>query len=77
MTTWSKLSQVCRDEKVFGRLLGVFFVVLGLLFVIVGVTILPVFGFIVAIPLLLLGGYYFKKSPGEDTACEINDQGNR
>lgn len=65
----SELSRACRDEKIFGRLLGVFFLLLALVFIVIGVTVLPVFGFIVAIPLILLGFYYFRKSPGEDEAC--------
>lgn len=74
MSKWKQLSQACRDEKVFGRLLGIFFIIMGLFFIIIGVTVLPVFGIILAIPLLLLGFYYFRKSPGEDAACEIDDR---
>ncbi len=77
MSKWKQLSQACRDEKVFGRFLGIFFILFGLFFVVIGVTIIPIFGFIVAIPLLLLGFYYFKKSPGEDDVCEIDTDRNR
>lgn len=72
MNKFRELSRACRDEKVFGRLVGIFFVLIGLGFVIVGVTVLPVFGFIIALPLIALGFYYFRKSPGEDEACKTD-----
>ena len=72
MGKFSELSKACRDEKVFGRLLGVFFLLLGLVFVIVGITVLPVIGFVVAIPLIALALYFFRKSPSEDQACETD-----
>ncbi|MBS3732284.1 MAG: hypothetical protein KGY42_05190 [Desulfobacterales bacterium] len=72
MGKFRELSQACRDEKVFGRLLGGFFLLLGLVFLIIGVTVLPVFGIVVGIVLLALGFYFFRKSPGEDKACETD-----
>jgi|GEM_PF-544951 len=74
MERWKQLSRACRDEKIFGRILGIFFVIMGLFFVVIGVTVMPIFGFILAIPLLLLGFYFFRKSPGEDAVCEMDDR---
>jgi uncharacterized membrane protein len=72
MSKFAKLSQACRDEKIFGRLIGIFFLILGLVFLIIGFTVLPLFGLIVAIPLIALGVYFLRKSPGEDEACSTD-----
>lgn len=72
MGKFRELTQACRDEKVFGRLLGGFFLLLGLGFIIIGVTVLPIFGLLVGIALLVLAFYFFRKSPGEDEACETD-----
>ncbi|MBS0013429.1 MAG: hypothetical protein KFF46_05600 [Desulfobacterales bacterium] len=72
MNKLQQLSRACRDEKVFGRLLGIFFLALGLIFLIIGFTVLPLFGLIVAIPLIALGFYFLRKSPGEDEACRTD-----
>jgi hypothetical protein len=34
--------------------------------------VLPLFGLIVAIPLIALGVYFLRKSPGEDEACSTD-----
>ncbi len=72
MSKFAQLSRACRDEKIFGRILGIFFLALGLVFLIIGFTVLPLFGLIVAIPLIALGFYFFRKSPGEEEACETD-----
>ena len=45
----------CKNERVSSRTVGIIFIVLSLLLLSVGLVVLPVVGFIFAIPLLLLG----------------------
>jgi hypothetical protein len=45
----------CKNERVSSRTVGIIFIVLSLLLLSVGLVVLPVIGFIFAIPLLLLG----------------------
>ena len=45
----------CKNERVSSRTVGIIFIVLSLLLLSVGLVVLPVVGFIFAIPLLVLG----------------------
>ena len=45
----------CKNERVSSRTVGIIFIVLSLLLLSVGLVVLPVVGFIFAVPLLVLG----------------------
>ena len=45
----------CKNEKVSSRTVGIIFIVLSLLLLSVGLVVLPVVGFIFAVPFLILG----------------------
>jgi hypothetical protein len=45
----------CQTERLSSRTVGIIFIVLSLLLLTVGLVVLPVVGFIFAVPLLVLG----------------------
>ena len=45
----------CKNEKLSSRTVGIIFIVLSLLLLSVGLVVLPVVGFIFAVPFLILG----------------------
>ena len=45
----------CKNERVSSRTVGIIFIVLSLLLLSVGLVVLPVVGFIFAVPFLILG----------------------
>lgn len=50
----------CAPERLSKLLLSVLLIAGGLGFIVIAVTILPVIGFLFAIPMLVLGGYFYR-----------------
>jgi len=48
---------------------GLFFLLVSLGFMLSGVTVLPIFGFVIALPLLLISMYFFRAHLNKD--CQI------
>jgi len=63
----NKLS--CYYEKISKFSIGLVFLVFSLGFMISGFTILPVFGFIVAVPFFLISVYFFRAHLNRE--CQI------
>jgi len=61
----------CYFERVSNLGAGLFLLLLGLAFVVIGITVLPVLGFIVAIP-IFLGSFYFLRAHLSDE-CQLRD----
>lgn len=60
----------CISEKIFDRVLGGLFLLLAVTFVAVGFTVLPILGFVLAVPAFLAGVSFIKKSPSD--VCPIS-----
>ena len=65
----------CRLERVSNVTVGFILMILGFLFAISGITVLPVIGFFIAVPVLILAGI-FLVSP-RSKACAIIAQKTR
>ena len=65
----------CRLERVSNVTVGLILMILGLLFALSGITVLPVIGFFIAVPVLILAGK-FLVSP-RSKACAIIAQKTR
>ena len=65
----------CRLERVSNVTVGFILMILGLLFAISGITVLPVIGFFIAVPVLIIAGI-FLVSP-RSKACAIIAQKTR
>jgi hypothetical protein len=65
----------CRLERISNVTVGFILMVLGLLFALSGMTVLPVIGFFIAVPVLILAGI-FLVSP-RSKACAIIAQKTR
>ena len=65
----------CRLERVSNVTVGLILMILGLLFALSGITVLPVIGFFIAVPVLILAGI-FLVSP-RSKACAIIAQKTR
>lgn len=59
----------CTFERVLKVVLGLFFLAISSGFMLSGMTVLPVFGFLIAIPLLFFSVYFFRAHL--DKACQI------
>lgn len=65
----------CRLERVSNMTIGFFLILFGFLFVLAGITVLPILGFIIAVPALVIGGV-FLASP-RSKACAVLAQKSR
>jgi len=59
----------CRQERFSSRTVGLFFLVASLLLFVVGLVMLPIVGFIFAIPFMLLGVVML--AAPESSACRL------
>ena len=65
----------CKQERFSSRTIGVVFLVVSILLFVIGLVVLPVVGFIFAIPLILIG-VVMLMAP-ESKACQIIRKGLR
>ena len=65
----------CRLERVSNVTVGFILMFVGLLFMITGITVLPIIGFLIAIPVMIIAGI-FLVSP-RSKACAIIAQKTR
>ena len=65
----------CRLERVSNVTIGFILMILGLLFALSGITVLPVIGFFIAVPVLILAGI-FLVSPRSKACVEFSVRGN-
>jgi predicted membrane protein len=65
----------CKQERFSSRTIGFVFLVVSLLLFVIGLVVLPVVGFIFAIPLILIG-VVMMMAP-ESKACQIIRKGLR
>jgi len=64
-------NKVCLPERVSKLMLSVLLVAGGVGFLVIGVTVLPLLGFLFALPLLILGGYFYRVHLNE--RCRIEE----
>ena len=62
----------CRFERLSNFSIGVAFILVGLGFVVIGLTVIPVFGLLIAAPLLVAGALFIKAHRSEE--CIMEDQ---
>ena len=65
-------NKVCLPERVSKLLLSVLLIAGGVGFLVIGVTVLPLIGFLFALPLLILGGYFYRVHLNE--RCRIEEE---
>jgi hypothetical protein len=65
----------CKQERFSSRTIGIVFLVVSILLSVIGLVVLPVVGFIFAIPLVLIG-VVMLMAP-ESKACQLIRQGLR
>ena len=63
------MKNTCLSAKISKMALGLFFLFISVGFMLSGITVLPVFGFIIAFPLLFLSLYFFRAHLNK--ACQI------
>ncbi len=65
------MKNLCLFER-FSKLgLGLFFLLTAFGFMLSGITVLPIFGFIFAVPLLFVSFYFFRAHLSKD--CQIEE----
>ena len=52
--------EMCLFERFSKLALGIFFLISAIGFILSGITILPIFGFLLAVPALLVSLYFFR-----------------
>jgi uncharacterized membrane protein len=62
----------CRYEVLSNWAVGVFLLFLGLAFLIIGVTVLPIIGFVVAVPALMTGAIFMRAHRSEE--CLVSQE---
>lgn len=60
----------CVPQKIYKALLGSFMLAAAIASVIIGITLLPVFGFVLALPVIALSFYIFNLHLNDQ--CEID-----
>jgi predicted membrane protein len=65
----------CRQERFSSRTLGFVFLLVSILLFVIGLVVLPVVGFIFAIPLIIIGVVML--AAPESKACQMIRQGLR
>ncbi len=63
------MKNTCLFERFLKVILGCFFLFISVGFMLSGITVLPIFGFLIAFPLLLFSFYYFRAHLNQ--ACQI------
>ena len=62
----------CRFERLSNFSIGIVLILIGLGFVVIGVTIIPVFGLLIAAPLFIAGVLFIKAHRSQE--CLMEDQ---
>jgi len=65
-------NKFCLPERVSKLMLSVLLIAGGVGFLVIGVTVLPLIGFLFALPLLILGGYFYRVHLNE--RCRIEEE---
>ncbi|MEE8398185.1 MAG: hypothetical protein V3S89_04205 [Desulfobacterales bacterium] len=65
------MKNLCIIERFSKMGLGLFFLFAAFGFILSGMTVLPIFGFFVALPLLFISCYFFRAHLNEN--CSIED----
>ena len=65
------MEKSCLFERFSKVGLGMVFLVISIGFMLSGVTVLPIFGFVIALPFLLVSLYFFRAHVNK--ACEIKE----
>jgi hypothetical protein len=65
------MANLCLFERFSKIGLGLFFLMVSLGFMLSGVTVLPIFGFLIALPLLLISMYFFRAHLNKE--CQIEE----
>ncbi len=60
----------CRYEIVSNLSVGVFLLVLGLAFLVLALTVIPVIGFVVAVPVLIVAGIFLRAHRSQECMTE-------
>jgi len=60
----------CTPQKISKLMFGSLLLLAGIILIIIGITLLPVFGFVLAIPVIALSIYVFRLHLNEQ--CEID-----
>jgi hypothetical protein len=68
------MNNSCFMERFSKIGLGFLFLLISFAFAVSGVTVLPIFGFIVAVPLLGVSVYFFRAHLNRE--CQIEETGN-
>ncbi len=63
------MKNTCLFERFLKVILGCFFLFISVGFMLSGITVLPIFGFLIAFPLLLFSFYFFRAHLNQ--ACQI------
>ena len=63
------MKNICVVERISKASIGIFFLFVAAGFVLSGITVLPLFGFLLAVPALLVSIYFF--SAHLNKSCEI------
>jgi hypothetical protein len=66
-------SNECKQERFSSRTIGFFFLIASLLLFVIGLVVLPVVGFVFAIPLIIIG--VVMMAAPESKACRMIRQG--
>ncbi|MFO7555842.1 MAG: hypothetical protein R6W88_11635 [Desulfobacterales bacterium] len=64
------MKNLCLFERFSKIGLGFFFLLTAFGFILSGITVLPIFGFIFAVPLLIVSFYFFRAHLNKD--CQID-----
>ncbi len=65
------MENLCLFERFSKAGIGLFFLLISLLFVISGLTVLPMIGFLVALPFFLFSIYFFRAKLNR--SCQIKE----
>ena len=65
------MKNLCLLERFSKLSLGLFFLLISIGFILSGITVLPIFGFIFAVPLLIVSIYFFRAHLNKD--CQIEE----
>ena len=62
---------MCLFERLSKTVLGIFFLITAIGFTLSGITIFPIFGFLLAVPALLVSLYFFRAHLNR--SCQIGE----
>jgi hypothetical protein len=65
------MKNICLIERFSKIGAGIFFLIISIGFILSGITVLPIFGFLMAVPLLFISFYFFRAHLNKD--CQIEE----